>query len=133
METAMPIQVSWGNPQQTIIHSAFNQTWTLEDGHNMIDEMYKLTSSVSHPVHVIIDFTNSQSSPAKLLTIGNHIQKRSTPNMGISIIVKANGFLRAISQLIMKMFVKNQKLYFVNTLDEARKIIEQYEQASVKG
>ncbi len=129
----MPIEVSWGNPQKTIIHSAFNQTWTLEDGHNMIDEMYKLTSSVNHRVHVIIDFSNSQSSPAKLLTAGNHIEKRSSPNMGISVIVKANGFLRAMSQLIMKMFVKNQKLYFVDTLDEARKIIAQYEQVSVKG
>jgi hypothetical protein len=125
----MPIVVTWGDPQKTIIHSALNEVWTLEDSHNMIDEMYKMTSSVSHRVHVIIDFTNSQASPAKLLSAGNHIEKRSSPNMGISVIVKANGFLKAISQLIMKMFVKNQKLYFADTLDEAYQLIKQHEQA----
>src|SRR5258705_2641822 len=113
----MPIEVSWGDPQKTIIHSALNEVWTLEDGHNMIDEMYQLTSSVNYTVHVILDFTNSQSSPAKLLSAGNHIEKRSSPNMGVTIIVKANGFIKAISQLIMKLFVRDGKLYFVDTLD----------------
>ena len=129
----MPIEVSWGNPQKTIIHSTLNEIWTLEHGHNMIDEMYKLTSSVNHTVHVILDFTNSQSSPAKLLSAGNHIEKRSSPNMGVTIIVKANGFIKAISQLIMKLFVRDGKLYFVDTLDEAYQIVAQYEQTQIKG
>lgn len=128
----MPIQVSWGDPQKTIIHSEFNEAWTLEDAHNMIDEMYTMTSSVNHTVHVIIDFTRSQSSPAKLLTAGSHIEKRSSPNTGISIVVKANGFLRVMTQLITKMFVNGSKLYFVDTADQAYQVIEQHEQTHVK-
>jgi hypothetical protein len=128
----VPITVSWGNPQKTIIHSSLNEAWTLEESHTMIDEMYALTSSVSYTVHVILDFTRSQSSPAKLLTTGSHIEKRKVPNSGISVIVKANGFLKAISQLVMKLFVNNGKLYFVDTVAEAYKIIEQHEQTQVK-
>ncbi|MEO8609275.1 MAG: hypothetical protein ABI690_15395 [Chloroflexota bacterium] len=128
----MPINVSWGNAQKTIIVSAFNGEWALEDSHNMIDEMYKLTSSVSHNVHVVLDFTNSLSSPAKMLSSGNHIEKRSSSNTGLSIIVKANGFIKAISQLIMKLFVSNGKLFFVDTIAEAFQMIEQYERTEVK-
>ena len=129
----MPIEVSWVDDRKTIIHSALNEAWTLEDSHNMIDEMYKMTTSVNHTVHVILDFTRSQSSPAKLLSVGNHIEKRSSPNAGLSFVVKANGFLKAMTQLIMKLFVRDGKLYFVDTLDEAYQIIAQYEQTSVKG
>jgi hypothetical protein len=128
----MPIKVSWGNPEQSIIVSRFIEEWTLEDAHNMIDEMYSMTSSVNHAVHVVIDFTHSLSSPAKLLTAGNHIEKRSSHNTGISIVVKANGFLRAMTQLITKMFVSDTKLYFANTLDEAYQLVAQHEQSHVK-
>jgi hypothetical protein len=128
----MPIVVTWGNPEKTIIVSAFNGEWMLEDSHNMIDEMYKMTSSVTHTVHVVLDFTNSLSSPAKMLSSGSHIEKRKSSNSGVSIIVKANGFIKAITQLIMKLFVSNGKLYFVDTLDEAYQIVAQYEQTSVK-
>src|SRR5690349_8150109 len=110
----MPIDVSWGNPEKTIVVSAFNGEWSLEDSHNMIDEIYKMNSSVTHTVHVVMDFTRSLSSPAKMLSSGNHIEKRSSENSGISIIVKANGFIKAMTQLIMKLFVKEGKLYFVD-------------------
>ena len=128
----MPIVVSWGNSEKTVVESAFNEAWTLEDGHNMIDEIHAMTSSVDHTVHVIMDFTRSQSSPAKMLSAGNHIEKRASANSGLSIIVKANAFMKAITQLIMKMFVSNGKLYFVDTLDEAYEIIADYEQTRVK-
>jgi hypothetical protein len=129
----MPIAVAWGDVSKTIIVSTFKGEWTLEDSHNMIDEMYQLTSSVNHIVHVVLDFTDSLSSPAKMLSSGSHIEKRSSPNSGLSVIVKANGFIKAISQLIMKLFVRNGKLYFVDTVDEAYQIIAQYGQTQIKG
>jgi hypothetical protein len=133
MEAQMPINVSWGNLEKTVVYTEFVENWTLEDNHNMIDAMYALNSSVSHTVHNILDFTRSTSSPARLLTSGNHIEKRSVSNTGISVIVKANGFVKAMAQLIMKMFVSNQKLYFVDTLAEAYDIIAQHEQAETSG
>src|SRR5689334_13723089 len=127
----MPIEVSWGNPEKTVVYTALKEIWTLEDNHNMIDDMYKLTTSVTHTVHIMLDFTTSQSSPAKLLTSGNHIEKRKADNTGISVIIKANGFVKAMAQLMMKMFLKDSKLFFADTREEAFQIIEQYEQAHI--
>jgi hypothetical protein len=127
----MPIEVFWGNPEQTIVCSRFGETWTLEDSHHMIDEMHRLTSSVSQTVHNILDFTDSRVSPTRLLTSGSHIEKRTVPNSGISVIVKANGFVKAMAQLITKMFMKDTKIHFVDSLDDAYDIIEQYEAAHV--
>ena len=36
----MPIDLFWGDPQQTILHSQFGETWTLEAYHNAIDQMH---------------------------------------------------------------------------------------------
>ncbi|MBZ0289918.1 MAG: hypothetical protein K8I30_20005 [Anaerolineae bacterium] len=129
----MAIEVFWGNPEQTIVCSRFGEMWTLEDTHQMIDDMHALTSSVTHTVHTILDFTDSRVSPTRLLSSGNHIEKRSVPNSGISVIVKANGFVKAMAQLITKMFIKDVKVFFVDSLDDAYNIIEQYEAAHVKG
>ena len=128
----MPIEVSWGNPQKTVVYTVFGETWTLEENHQMIDDMYKLTTSVTHTVHIIMDFTHSKTSPAKLLSAGRHIEKRSVPNSGISVFVKANSFLKAIAQVMMKMFMKDVKLYFADSLEEAYQIIEQRGQASIQ-
>ena len=128
----MSIEVSWGNAQKTVVHVHFGETWTLEDVHNMIDDMYNLMTSIDHMADSIMDFTDSRTSPAKLLTSGSHVQKRTVSNSGISVMVKANGFLKAMTQLIAKMFMKDTKIYFADSLDEAYQIIGQHERTSVK-
>jgi hypothetical protein len=92
METAMSIQVSWGNTEKAVIHSVFGEDWTLEEYHAMIDEMYKMITSVKHTVHTINDFSNNRSSPTKLLSTGRHVENRKAGNNGVSVIVNANPF-----------------------------------------
>ncbi|MEO8609276.1 MAG: hypothetical protein ABI690_15400 [Chloroflexota bacterium] len=128
----MPIEVSWGNPQQSVVYTVFGEIWTLEDNHQMIDDMYKLTTSVTHTVHIIMDFTYTKTSPAKLLSAGRHIEKRTVPNSGISVFVNANGFIKAMAQLLTKMFMKEAKLFFANSVEEAYQIIDQREPVGVK-
>ena len=125
----MTILVSWGNPEKTIALATFGDSWTVEEAHQMIEDMYKLTTSVDHTVHTVLDFSNSRSSPTKLMSTGQHVQKRTVPNSGVSVVVGANSFLKAISQMIMKLFVKDQPFFFASTFEEAKRIIAQYEQA----
>src|SRR5215475_3058102 len=125
----MTIQVSWGNPEKTIALATFGDSWTVEDAHQMIEDMYALTTSVDHTVHTVLDFSKSRSSPTKLMSTGQHVQKRQVPNSGVSVVVGANTFLRAISQVIMSVFVKNQPFFFANSLEEAKQIIANYETA----
>jgi hypothetical protein len=128
----MPIQVSWSNPQHSVIRAEYGEIWSLEDAHAMIDQMYELTTSVDHTVHSIMDFTHSHSSPAKLLSMGRHIENRKPANSGITVIVNASSFLKAMTQVSMRLFLKDMKVYFADSLEEAYQIIERHEKANVK-
>jgi hypothetical protein len=128
----MPIKVSWDNPQKSVIRAVYDQVWTLEDYHAMIDEMHKMVISVENTVHFISDFTHSRSSPSKLLSTGRHVENTMTPNSGINVIINASGFLKAMAQVSMRLFLKDVQIYFADSLEEAYKIIEQHEQAKMR-
>ena len=129
----MPIINEWGDPQKTIIYTVFDGTWTLEEYHHMIDEMNKMVLSVDHMVHFISDFSKSKSSPAKLLSTGRHMENTKTRKQtGISVAVKADSFLKAIASVAQKMFLKDTKMYFTNSLEEAYKIVEAHTLAQAK-
>ena len=128
MEINMPITSEWGNPQKTIIHSVFDPVWTLDEYHGMIDTMHKMVISVDHPVHFISDFTNSNASPAKLLSTGRHIENTKTENSGINVIVNANGFLKAMANVSQRLFLKDVQIYFADSVEEAYQIVAKHEQ-----
>jgi hypothetical protein len=126
----MPIKSEWGNPQKTIIHSVFGETWTLDEYHAMIDTMHKMVVSVDHPVHFISDFSKSKASPAKLLSTGRHVENTMTQNSGINVIVNANGFLKALANVSQRMFLKDVQLYFADSVEEAYQIVEKHDQTN---
>lgn len=128
----MPIHTSWASAENTILLSEFGESWTLDDFHNMVDEMHRLISSADHPVHLISDFSRSKVSPAKLLSVGRHVENKSSANMGISVSVGANAFIKALTTVAQRMFLKDSQLYFADTLEEAFQIIAQHEQVGVK-
>jgi hypothetical protein len=124
----MPIQSAWANPEKTILVTTFGETWTLEEFHDNVDEIYNLIITVNHVVHVISDFSASRTSPAKLLSTSRHLQNKQAPNFGITVTVGANHFLKAMLNLAEKMFLSNLKMFAVDTLDEAFELIRQYKQ-----
>jgi hypothetical protein len=125
----MPIQVSWANAEKTVVLCVFSENWTLDEFHDMVDEMHSLISSVNHTVHSISDFSSSKTSPAKLLSVGRHVENKSSGNMGINISVGANAFLKAITNVAQRMFLKDTELYFADSLEHAYHIITKHEQA----
>ena len=126
----MAITNEWGNPEKTVIYTVFDGTWTLEEYHGMIDEMHKMVLSVDHTVHFISDFTKSKSSPAKLLSTGRHMENtKASRKTGISVAINADGFLKAIANVAQKMFLKDTKMYFSKSVEEAYKIVETYSKA----
>ena len=123
----MTIINKWGDSQKTIIHTIFDGNWTLEEYHKMIDEMHTMVLSVDHTVHFISDFSASRSSPAKLLSAGRHMENTKTKKRtGISVMVKADPFLKAIASVAQKMFLKDTKMYFCNSIEEAYLIAEKH-------
>lgn len=129
----MPITVQWGNAQKTITETVFDEVWTLEEAHQMIDDIYALTTSVDHIVHAVWDFSNSRSSPTKLMSVGHHLNNRVIHSIGINVFVKANAFVKAMVLVVERMFSHDaQPLYFANSVEEAYQIIEKYEQTHIE-
>ena len=123
----MPIHVHWDNPEKTVIHCEYEPKWTLEEFHAMIDESYKLMTSVNHTVHLISNFTKSRAVPSRMLSIGGHVEKANPPNTGLSIIVGAGSFVKALIEIASKTFLRDKNLYAVKTIDEAYAIIKQHQ------
>jgi hypothetical protein len=97
----MTINISWHNPQQTILYHTYKGEWSLEDFNQSFNEMSAFCDSVNHSVHNIIDVTES-----RLLPRGNVItQFRSTgrklPDNVASICIVGDSI---ILQMISKAF-----------------------------
>lgn len=122
----MPIELFWGNSEQTVLYAQFGETWTLEEFHTLIDEMYEMISAARHTVHIINDFSRSRSSPNRLLSLGPHIERRKAINTGIHIIIGATAFLKSMIHAAQRMYLTDSRIYLVNSVDEAYQIIQEY-------
>lgn len=115
----MPIEISWGDPQQTILYCQFGEMWTLDEQRTVIDEMYRLISAMPHTVHIINDFTLSRFTPPRMLSIGPYIESHRAVNTGINIVVGATVFIKSILQAAQRMYLINIEMHMVNTVEEA--------------
>jgi hypothetical protein len=122
----MPVEVSWGNPEKTVIYSTYSEMWTLEEHHAAIDQIHSMVMSVGHTVDFIGDFSKSRSSPAKLVSSGRHMENVKTSNTGINVIVNASPFIKAMAQVVLRMFLKDVTTYFANSREEAYQMIERH-------
>lgn len=123
----MPIQVRWGNAENTVVVCEFEPKWTLEEYYTMIDDAYTLMISVTHTVHTIADFTNSRMAPSQILTSGRHVQKHSAPNSGITVVVSGGGFIKALLDIAQKLYLTGKKIFVANTIEEAFAIVQKHE------
>lgn len=123
----MPIEVRWGNSDKTVIISKHVANWTLQEYYAMIEETFAMITGVAHTVHFIADFTDSSMAPSQILSTGPHVQKRSAPNTGITVVVGGAGFIKALINVARKVFLSNMQIFMSNTIAEAYAIIEQHE------
>jgi hypothetical protein len=122
----MPIDLFWGDPQQTILHAQFGETWTLDEFHTAIDEMYVMISAMPHTVHIVNDFSHNRSLPSRLLSVGSHVENRKAINTGINIIVGATAFIKSILQAAQRTYLNEIEIYLANSVEEAYQIIQQH-------
>jgi hypothetical protein len=125
----MPINLFWGDPHQTVLHAQFGETWTLEEYHKSIDDMYEMISSVPHRVHIVSDFSRNRSAPAGLLSAGSHIENRRAINSGINVVIGATSFLKSMLQVAQRLYLTETEIYLANSVEEAYLIIQQHQRS----
>lgn len=124
----MPALITWENAEKTIIRHQLIGDWTYEEYSKTAAETQELTGSVSHTVHVIVDFTESISYPTRLLAAGQALDRNLPPNQGMLFVVKCPPYIRAVFDIIIKLYPKTgSNAHYVETLEEAFEIIRQHE------
>jgi hypothetical protein len=126
----MPASVTWDNEERTIIHQKLVGEWTFEDYTKSAAETQELTASMSHTVHVIVDFTESTGYPTRLLAAGQALDRNLPTNQGSVFVVKCPPYIQAVFDIVVKLYPKvGQNAYYVETVEEAYSIIRQNEGA----
>ena len=123
----MPIYAEWGNENHTIIRIHLHDPWLLSEYFQAVSETQSMASTVTHPVHLIYDLSDSFNVPLDLLPSIRAIEKRFVPPQGITVCVKTSPYLRAVMRMGIRVFPHlGHNLFFADSLQEAYKLIDQH-------
>src|SRR5687767_8726050 len=128
----MPVEVVWDDEAQTILRQLYSGHLKLEDYMAATDEFVRMARSVPHTVHSVMDRTRVLSTPGVLLPAMRYANNTLPPNVGLRVIIKASLLTRVLIDLgrrITPSLVNN--IRFVDTLDEAHRLIATHTEKSV--
>lgn len=120
----MPGRIEWDNEEKTILLTIYEGNMLLEEYYRVIDETFEAISPLPHSVHTIMLRQNVKSVPATMSKVLQYANKKTTPNLGINVIVGATAMTKMIVRLAKVIAPRLAKeVYFANSLEEARQII----------
>ncbi len=126
----MGIKITWDNPEKTILVETFEDFWTLDDWHVMVDEAAALLAQIEYTVHVILDGTQSKTLPPQMLSGVRYAVKKMPKNQGILVFVNATMFAKTIINIAKKLTpLLVNTIEYADNLEQARNIIIQKSQA----
>lgn len=120
----MPGRIEWDNEEKTILVTIYEGNMVLEEYYRVTDETFDAISPLSHTVHTIMLRQNVKSVPATMSKVLQYANKKTTPNLGINVIVGATAMTKMIVKLAKVIAPRlSKEVYFANSLEEARQII----------
>src|SRR5258707_1839983 len=122
----MSVSVRWHYDKKEIVLYIFEGIWTWDELYRTYNEAIVMETSVSYRVDVILDMRLSKSIPANALLHVKNISDKQPDNLGLSVLVTPNAFVRALYNA-GSQFYKGIAHYFrvVPTVDEALHVIAQ--------
>jgi hypothetical protein len=129
----MPGRIEWDNEEKTILRTTYEGNMLLEEYYRVTDETFEALSHVPHTVHTIMLRQNVRSVPATMSKVLQYANKKTPPNLGINVIVGATTSTKMIVKIGRVIAPKLAKeVYFANSLEEARQIIQEKTAESTK-
>ena len=120
----MPVNVSWDNADHNVVRYDYTGKWTWEEVYAAIDQANALMHSVSHPVSIIHDLTQSAGIPSSALTHAHRITMGIPENWAVSVVVGSGMFTESLLNIFTKIYRKlGDRYQTAHSLDEARVII----------
>lgn len=116
----MSINVCWINPEQSAVLMSFEAQWTWEMFYVAIDAALVLFDSITEPVPLVIDLSNSSTMPSGSIAHIRNAQGIKHPQMESVIFVGMSTFMRMIGNLAMRLNRgKTREVFILATMDEA--------------
>lgn len=126
----MPATVIWDDEARTILRvDLHNHTWA--EYNDAVQQVVEQVSQQSHRIDIIINNPGSPApgNPLPHLRASIH-QIGMIPNIGLVAAINSRrmpGFIRALVDMVLRGYggASQQRVRFVNTLDEARRRIHE--------
>jgi len=120
----MSINVTWANPDQTIIQLEFRRGWKWDDLYAAIQQADDMITSVPHPVHMIIDIREAGGLPRDFMRVAGDVfaSGDARANEGQKIVVGANGLIQMAYKGFLTVYghkLQNRPFLFAPSLDAA--------------
>src|SRR5262245_11542022 len=120
----MPVTSGWYNTSHDIVLYVFEGRWTWDELYSAYNQAIALEKSVPYRVDVVLDLLRSRAVPPNALLHVKNISNKQPDNLGLTIIVTPNAFVRALYNAGTQ-FYKGIAHYFrvVPTMDEAMQMV----------
>jgi hypothetical protein len=92
----MSVSANWYDSKQEIVLYVFEGRWTWDELYATYNQAIVMEKSVPHRVDVVLDMINSKAIPANALLHVKNISNKQPDNLGLTIVVTPNGFVRAL-------------------------------------
>lgn len=122
----MTVSADWQNDKHDIVLYIFEGIWTWDEMYRTYTKAIDMERSVSYRVDVILDMRLSKAIPANALLHVKNISDKQPDNLGLTVVVTPNGFVRALYNAGVR-FYKGIAHYFrvVPTIEDALKMIDE--------
>jgi hypothetical protein len=122
----MPTCVNWDDAAHTIIRQQLIGKWTYEEYFSSGAETQRLTSSVPHTVHVIVDFSGSIAYDTKVLAAAQSFDRNFPPNQGCLVLIQCPAYIQAVFDIATRLYPRiGENAKYVASLEEAYRFIDE--------
>lgn len=112
----MPTDLSWDNPEKTILIATFTGDITRDEFIATFDREAEYFASVDHPVYLIGDFRQLGKMSVDILGLTSMITRQIPTNMAGAVLVGSNPILETVFRIWSKLY---GKMAMVKTMEEA--------------
>jgi len=125
----MTVDMTWDDPQQTIMLCKSHGKWTWDEYHATLSQIVEHFKQVTYRVDLVITRKADASMPSG--SPMPHFQRamRIMPeHVGLVVLVNTGGFARALVSMFSKLFAAKStpRLIVVGSLEEAREKIAKH-------
>ena len=129
----MPISLNWDNENRTVLRLIFWNEWTLDEYATQFEIVVDALKTITHSVDILIDLrTDSYVPKGDSLRAFRNVMDKLPENTGVIVYVNDNPVQRHLFDKQLSFYNtvsrgRKQRVYMVETLEEAHELINKHQ------